>query len=104
VLFLATESQGIFPSPAWLKVRGGEEPGGVASQATLVPATPGWEICGLSLPRGAFASTQHKRRRCLACCMHKAPASRTHSMRFATNRPADQIGAPVPPLRQAYRA
>ncbi|MDH7503832.1 MAG: hypothetical protein QHJ82_14130, partial [Verrucomicrobiota bacterium] len=45
-LFPATESQGIFPSPAWLKVRGGARAGGVAHWATLVPATPGWEICG----------------------------------------------------------
>ncbi|HOK77880.1 MAG TPA: hypothetical protein PLW35_09180, partial [Verrucomicrobiota bacterium] len=25
---------------------GVQEPGGVARQATLVPATPGWQICG----------------------------------------------------------
>jgi len=27
---------------------GGARAGGVARQATLVPATPGWEICGLN--------------------------------------------------------
>ncbi|HOK76575.1 MAG TPA: hypothetical protein PLW35_02505, partial [Verrucomicrobiota bacterium] len=42
--FLPTESQQILPSPAWVKVRGGARAGGVARQATLVPATPGWEI------------------------------------------------------------
>ncbi|MGC8990137.1 MAG: hypothetical protein ACP5MD_08455, partial [Verrucomicrobiia bacterium] len=45
-LFQATESQGIFPSPAWLKVRGCKSRG-VGRWATLVPAAPGWEICGL---------------------------------------------------------
>ncbi|MGC8991174.1 MAG: hypothetical protein ACP5MD_13740, partial [Verrucomicrobiia bacterium] len=44
-LFPATELQGIYPSLAWLKVRGARA-GGVASQATLVPATPGWGMCG----------------------------------------------------------
>ncbi|MDH7504397.1 MAG: hypothetical protein QHJ82_17015, partial [Verrucomicrobiota bacterium] len=46
-LFPATESQGIFPSPAWLKVRRGARAVGVGRQATLVPAAPGWKICGL---------------------------------------------------------
>ncbi|MDH7503729.1 MAG: hypothetical protein QHJ82_13585, partial [Verrucomicrobiota bacterium] len=44
-LFPATESQGIFPSPAWLKVRGCKSRG-VTHWATLVLATRGWEICG----------------------------------------------------------
>ncbi|MGC8990928.1 MAG: hypothetical protein ACP5MD_12475, partial [Verrucomicrobiia bacterium] len=48
-LFQATESQGIFPSPAWLKVLGGARAGGVACQATLVAAAPGWETCGLNV-------------------------------------------------------
>ncbi|NLH72518.1 MAG: hypothetical protein GX456_05645 [Verrucomicrobia bacterium] len=45
VLLLATESLGIFPCPTWLKVHGVQEPG-TARGATLVPATPGYEICG----------------------------------------------------------
>ncbi len=32
----------MFPSRAWLKVRGGARVRGVARQATLVPATPGY--------------------------------------------------------------
>ncbi|MGC8989150.1 MAG: hypothetical protein ACP5MD_03415, partial [Verrucomicrobiia bacterium] len=46
-LFPATESQGIFPSPAWLKVQGCKSRG-VARWTTLVPAIPGCGMYGLN--------------------------------------------------------
>ncbi len=47
VVLLATESQRILRRPACPTARWGAE-AGAARQATLVPAGPGWEICGLS--------------------------------------------------------
>ncbi|MGC8990985.1 MAG: hypothetical protein ACP5MD_12765, partial [Verrucomicrobiia bacterium] len=47
-LFLATESQQIFRRVACLRALIKEcRSLGSARQATLVPATPGWKICGL---------------------------------------------------------